>query len=215
MSGITSPDLGQVPEQPNFYQGHNFYILHGNFQPKMPSWTAELQQFLIGQGVPESQTHTPFLKNQFAKYNLWLKDSGLSDTFEGSTNNVIIGHSSGAEFAMFYAQNHQVAGLILMAPYDKANTGGILGALVAPFEKASGMFKQEFRWGDIAKNSGFIIVVHSNNDSLIPEKSSQNVFYKLSQAAGENNSKIKYLSVPGKGHDPEVNQLPQIFVTIK
>jgi hypothetical protein len=199
----------------DFYKDHDFFVLHGNFQSKVPPWATDFGQFLVSQGTAENRVHVPFLTSKWAKYQISLKDSGLSTDPEALKQAVIIGHSSGAEFGLVFAQDHEIAGLVLLAPYDKANTGGFLGTLNVFAEKASGMFDQEFRWKDIVGNCGFVVVAHSQKDPFVSELSSRRVYNKLRGAAGADEAKIKYLSLTGKGHDPEYEQYNQILSLAK
>ena len=179
-------------------------------------------------GVPRDQVHTPRLKSLIADYKFWRKDSGLPDNPEDSEKSILIGHSSGAEMAMVYTEHHKVSGLILFAPYDKSNVGGAFGSLISPLEKMSGMFtksnpeklgisnrqEREFKWDQIVKNCGFIVVVHSTGDKyMVSETGSKNVYEKLKKASS--GTKISYLSVESKIHDPEASQLTQIISQIE
>jgi hypothetical protein len=228
------PRSDALSEKREIYKDHDFYILHGNFQPKLPAWERQFGQFLIGEGAPRDQVHTPYLKNLLADYRSWRRDSGLPNKSENSEKSIIIGHSSGSEMALVYAEHNKIAGMILFAPYDKPDTGSAIGPLISPLEKASGMFtksdpnkigilyriEREFKWDSIVRNCGFITVVHATGDTLfVPEASSKNVYDKLKIAAekfsgsvvGEGDTSITYLSLEGKSHDPELEQFKQVL----
>lgn len=170
------------------------------------------------------------MKHPLAKYRPWRKDSNLPN-LRDSENAVIIGHSSGADLALIYAEHHKVAGLVLFAPYDKANTGGILGTIFNPLEKASGMFTtsdpakkgilyrkdRKFKWDKIVKNCGFIIVAHASGDDTVPGEFSKSVSDKLKEAASQltdyrqGNNKIVYVPIEGSGHHPETKQFSVVM----
>lgn len=211
-------------EQQKFLKDHDFYVLHGNFQFEMPAWVNQFGEKLVQMGVPKDQVHTPRLKSLIADYKSSRKDSGLPNNTEDSEKAILIGHSSGSEMALVYTEHHKVSGLILFAPYDKSNVGGAFGSLISPLEKMSGMFtksnpekpgilnrqEREFRWNQIVRNCGFIVVVHSTGDKyMVSETGSKNVYEKLKKASSGTN--ISYLSVESKIHDPEVSQLTQII----
>ncbi len=224
-------------ERLNFYKDHNFYILHGNFQSEVPTWVEQFKQYLAEEGIPGDHIHAPHLKHRFANYGSWRKDSKLPNRLEDSRKAIVIGHSSGAQLALVYTEHHKVSGMVLLAPTDRANTGGIVGTILSPFEKASGMYtksnprkkgilhriEREFKWNRIIRNCGFIVVVHSTGDArLVPEIYSKNVYFELKDASGklldsgvgEKGAEIVYLSVDGNGHDPEMRQFAQIISQI-
>lgn len=222
--GEFKPDL--LPEQQKSLKDHNFYVFHGSFQFEMPAWVNRFGESLTQMGVPKDQIHTPRFKNLFGDYKSWRIESGLPNNSEGSEKAIIIGHSSGAEMAMIYAEHHKVSGLILFAPYDTSNTGVAMGRIISPLEKMSGMFTKsnpekpgilnridrDFKWESIVKNCGFIKIIHSTGDTLVSETSSKNVYNKLREISKGTN--ISYLSVDSKIHDPEVSQLTQIISQI-
>jgi predicted alpha/beta hydrolase family esterase len=208
-------------EQQKSLKDHDFYVFHGNFQFEMPAWVKQFGESLAQMGVPKDQIHTPRFKNLFADYKSWRVESVLPNNPEGSEKAILIGHSSGAEMAMIYAEHHKVSGLILFAPYDTSNTGVAMGRIISPLEKMSGMFTKsnpekpgilnridrDFKWESIVKNCDFIKIIHSTGDNLVSEASSKNVYDKLNEAS--KGTDISYLSVDSKIHDPEVSQLTQ------
>lgn len=94
----------------------------------------------------------------FARRNYWWDfmkgDLGID------TNTVIVGHSSGAQAAMRWAEKHKVAGLVLVSPASDDQ-----GMWV---ERNTGWFNEPFDWQTIKKNSGFIMQFTGKNDNLIP-----------------------------------------------
>lgn len=220
----------------------NFFMLHGSFQFRAPKWEKQFKNLLIQNGIAASQIHTPHLKNLFANYHSWRKDSKLPNKEEDSEKTVIIGHSSGSEMALAYAEHHPLAGMILFAPYDTPDIGSkVLRPILKPIEKGSGIFtkkpkipagvdkalwqsdrvERDFRWDRIVKNCGFVTIVHSKGDHVVPEERSRSVYEKLLEAsrnllnaAGDQNPKILYLDLEGNSHNPEEKQFPKVVSTI-
>lgn len=72
---------------------------------------------------------------------------------------VLIGHSSGAEAAMRYAEENRVAGIVLVSP--------CYTDLGLPSEAAAGWYNRPWQWDKIKNNTGFILQFSSSNDPLI------------------------------------------------
>jgi len=73
---------------------------------------------------------------------------------------IIIGHSSGAAAAMRYAEQHAVAGLILVGAYSSD--------LGCETERQSGYFSRPWLWHLIRQNSPFIVQFGSSDDPFLP-----------------------------------------------
>lgn len=251
---ISSPDQGSATEHRGrntnsseldiFNGDHDFFFLHGNLNLIVPKWERQFKGFLVEQGVAEDRVKTPHLKNLIARYSSWRRDSELPNKSEDSEKAVVIGHSSGANMALVYAEHHPVAGLVLMAPYDRPDVGGsaLSRSIWGVIEKGSGMFTKsnpdrehdqlsrrelaaqrvdrEPRWSKIVENAGFILVVHTTGDKMVPEKNSSNVFNRLKEASdklsqsGEDAARVAYLQVEGSGHIPEKSQFSEILSQI-
>lgn len=73
---------------------------------------------------------------------------------------VIVGHSSGAQAALRYAEKHSVLGLILVSP--------CVTDLDDPNEKASGYYNRPWEWEQIKQNTQWIVQFGSTDDPFIP-----------------------------------------------
>jgi len=85
----------------------------------------------------------------------FMRDSLLCDE-----NTVIVGHSSGAIAAMRFAEEHQVAGLVLVSAYTSD--------LGDETERASGYFDRPWQWEKIKSNAKFIVQFGSTDDPFLP-----------------------------------------------
>ena len=84
---------------------------------------------------------------------------------------IIIGHSSGACAAVRYAEQHQVAGIVLVGAYTSD--------LGDSTEKESGYFDDEWRWELVKKNCGFIVLFGSTDDPFLPWSEQETVSTSL------------------------------------
>ena len=80
---------------------------------------------------------------------------------------VIIGHSSGAEAAMRYAEKYKVKGIVLVSAYHTD--------LGKDYEKISGYFSRPWEWDKIKENCGFIMQFGSTDDPFVPFEEQQEV----------------------------------------
>ncbi|MDO8341483.1 MAG: hypothetical protein Q7T59_05935, partial [Candidatus Woesebacteria bacterium] len=115
---------------------------------------------------------------------------------------------------------HKNAGLILFSPYVDSNVGPLGNGYL---EKFSGMFNKtnkdgkkvnrEFNWERISKNSNFVIIVHSENDKLVPAHQSFNVYRKL--RGDTENKNIIFINSEKGGHYPIKSQFTEVMKTGK
>jgi pimeloyl-ACP methyl ester carboxylesterase len=77
----------------------------------------------------------------------------LRDTLRAGPRDVLVGHSSGAAAALRYAEQHKVAGVVVLS--TMATDMGL------PWEKAAGWFARPWDWAAIKKNSGFVVQVRA------------------------------------------------------
>lgn len=75
-------------------------------------------------------------------------------------NTVVVGHSSGAQAAMRYAEKHRVLGLVLVS--------ACVTDLGDPNEKASGYYNRPWEWQQIKQNTQWIVQFGSTDDPFIP-----------------------------------------------
>lgn len=93
-----------------------------------------------------------------ARETIWLPF--IEKKMKCDENSILLGHSSGAEAAMRYAETHKVFGLILVS--------ACYTDLGSDYEKKSGYYDREWKWDKIKENTKFIIQLHSKNDYLVP-----------------------------------------------
>jgi hypothetical protein len=105
-----------------------------------------------------------------AAYEYLLKDRGVPP---GRV--VAIGHSLGTAIAADLASNHQVAGLVLEAPFP---SGAVVARRVYPFLPGLGaVLKSKFATGEkLAQVRAPVLVVHCKDDPVIPFALGEEVF---------------------------------------
>jgi len=130
-----------------------------------------------------------------ARESIWLPF--IENKLKCDADSIIIGHSSGAEAALRYAEFHQVLGLILVSACHTD--------LGDEYEKKSGYYSREWQWKKIVDNTKFIIQVHSKNDPLVPIEEGDFVAKQLNS---------KYYVFESKGHFLSVD-FPELIDIIK
>jgi predicted alpha/beta hydrolase family esterase len=110
-----------------------------------------------------------FLKNMpdpyKARQTIWLKF--IEEEFKCDESCVLIGHSSGAEAAMRYAEGKKVAGIVLVSACHTD--------LGLASEAVSGYYDHPWEWEKICANCGWILQLGSSDDPFIPMESEQRV----------------------------------------
>jgi len=93
-----------------------------------------------------------------ARKNIWLDH--MKNGFECDESTLIVGHSSGAEAAMRYAELNKVFGIVLVSAChtDLGDSN----------EKKSGYYEDPWDWEAIRKNTRCIIQFGSSDDPFIP-----------------------------------------------
>ncbi|KAJ7373120.1 Putative hydrolase rbbp9 [Desmophyllum pertusum] len=84
----------------------------------------------------------------------------MEEQLHCDSNTVIVGHSSGAEAALRYAENHSVHGLVLVS--------ACVTDLGEANEKASGYYNRPWEWEQIRQNTQWIIQFGSTDDPFVP-----------------------------------------------
>lgn len=100
-----------------------------------------------------------------AREEIWIPF--MKEHLNCDENTVIVGHSSGAEAAMRYAEKHAVLGLVLVS--------ACVTDLGDPTEKASGYYNRPWQWEQLKQNTEWIIQVGSTDDPFIPFHEQQQV----------------------------------------
>lgn len=146
----------------------NFVILHGNHGTKAEdAWYTFLHDKLSIYGFKiDLRTHEENIINSRINIIKTLKDDIRCDE-----NTIIIGHSSGAEACMRYAEQYPVLGLVLVTPYVTHMNNG--------HEKESGYFDYEWKPNDIRNNAKWIIQFSSDDDPFISYKEQSQVIRRM------------------------------------
>eukprot|EP00124_Ichthyophonus_hoferi_P000849 Ihof_evm2s36 gene=Ihof_evmTU2s36 len=100
-----------------------------------------------------------------ARENIWLPF--MEQTLDCDEKTILIGHSSGAEASMRYAETHKVLGIVLV--------GACVTDLGDSNERASGYYNRPWQWNAIKANTQFIIQFGSTDDPFIPFDEQQQV----------------------------------------
>lgn len=150
----------------------------------------------------------PYLKTQFqkaglevvsknfpdrdlARASIWLPF--LENELLADHESILIGHSSGAEAAMRYAENHQILGSVLVSP--------CYTDLGDPKEKQSGYYDKPWDWETIKKNQEWIVQFSSTDDPYIPIAEARYVHEKLG---------TEYYEFQDRGHFIDQPEFPEI-----
>jgi hypothetical protein len=133
-----------------------------------------------------------------AAYEYLLKERGIVPR-----RVVPIGHSLGTAVAADLASHHQVAGLVLEAPFP---SGAAVARRVYPFLPGlSSVLKSKFETGKkLAQIRAPVLVVHCKDDPVIPFALGENVF----RAANEPKS---FLRIDGYCHEEACLIAPEIY----
>lgn len=110
-----------------------------------------------------------FPDSDLARASIWLPF--LEHELHADRESILIGHSSGAEAAMRYAENHQLLGSVLVSP--------CYTDLRDPKEKQSGYYDKPWDWEAIKKNQQWIVQFSSIDDPYIPIAEARYVHEKL------------------------------------
>jgi predicted alpha/beta hydrolase family esterase len=111
---------------------------------------------------------------------------------------ILIGHSSGAEAAMRYAETHQLLGSVLVgACYTDLGDSG---------EAASGYYADPWQWQAIRDNQQWIGIFNSTDDPYIPVAEARYVAKQL---------KCNYFEFTDRGHFLGQRELPEVVAYVK
>lgn len=93
-----------------------------------------------------------------ARKDMWYPH--MKDVLNIDENTIIIGHSSGATAAMYYAQRHHILASVLISP--------CYTDLGEELEKQSGWYDEAWDWKKIKENQQKIALLYSMDDDVIP-----------------------------------------------
>ncbi len=146
----------------------------------------------LGLDVRAKNFPDPFL----ARKKYWLPF--IKDVLKADENSILIGHSSGAEAAMRFAEEHKVLGSILVS--------ACYTDLGIESETISGWYDDPWLWEKIKKNQKWIVQFASVDDRIIPIEEHRYVHKKLDS---------KYIEFTDRGHFTRRQEFPEIVEVIK
>lgn len=164
-------------------------LIHGNGGcTAADGWLPFVERDLTALGF--DVVNQTFPDNVRARASIWLP---YLDTLGADEHSVLIGHSSGAVAAMRYAETHRVLGSVLV--------GVCHTDLGDPGERASGYYRQAWRWDAIRDNQQWIGIFQSSDDPLIPVAEARYVAAQL---------KCSYFESPDRGHFIDRAPFPEL-----
>ncbi len=116
-------------------------------------------------------------------------------------NTILIGHSSGAEAAMRFAEKNKILGSVLVS--------ACYTDLGDEMEKKSGYYENTWDWESIKKNQAWIIQFASKDDPWIPIEEARYIHHKLN---------TEYHEYEHEGHfgaDRDYPEFPKLVGVIK
>eukprot|EP00047_Mylnosiga_fluctuans_P021154 m.101140 g.101140 ORF g.101140 m.101140 type:complete len:193 (-) comp8776_c0_seq1:129-707(-) len=151
-------------------------------------WYGWARAQLEAAGIPTALTVMP--DPYTARESIWIPYMERELACDAHT--VVIGHSSGAEAAMRFAETHTVAGIVLLAPCvtDMGDAN----------ERASGYYSRPWQWAAIRQHTKFVIQFTSTDDPLVPYEEQQQVRSGLSAADGPGAGTYEYHEFADRGH---------------
>ncbi|XP_071961918.1 serine hydrolase RBBP9-like [Antedon mediterranea] len=121
----------------------------------------------------------------------------MQDVLKCDEFTIIIGHSSGSQAAMRYAETHNVLGIVLVS--------ACVTDLGIENERASGYYDRPWEWDKIKNNSTFIEQFGSEDDPFLPWSEQMEVAKQL-------NSKLHHYKE--KGHFM-TSTFPELITFVK
>lgn len=130
-----------------------------------------------------------------ARAAIWLP---FIEELGADTDTVLIGHSSGAVAALRYAETHRVLGSVLVGVChtDLGDTG----------ERASGYYREPWRWDDIRRNQEWLGLFQSSDDPCIPVAEARFVAAQL---------RCAYFEFTDRGHFTDRAPFPELVQFVR
>lgn len=169
-------------------------FIHGNGgSTVLDHWFPYLKQELEKLGLVVIAKDFP--DSQIAREQYWLpflKELGAD------SNTILIGHSSGAEAAMRFAEKNIIFGSVLVSP--------CYTDLGDETEKQSGYYNRPWDWEAIKKNQDFLVQFSSTDDPYIPIAEAHVVHENL---------QTEYYEYTDQGHFMDKKTFPEIVAVIQ
>jgi predicted alpha/beta hydrolase family esterase len=169
--------------------------------------------FVPGNGGDNSQDRwRPYLKNELEKSGIPFTNVDFPDPVLASMkswipfikelgadqNTILVGHSSGAEAAMRYAENNKLLGTVLIS--------ACYTDLGLQNEKEAGYYEKPRQWDKIRSNQNWIIQFHSTDDPFIPIKEARFVHEQLN---------TEYYEFTDRKHFGGQKEFPELVEALK
>ena len=169
-------------------------LIHGNGGSTAGDhWLPYLERELTAIGL--EVINRTFPDNVKARARIWLP---FLEELGAGEDTILIGHSSGAEAAMRYAETHRLLGSILVGVChtDLGDAG----------EAASGYYRDRWQWDLIRRNQQWIGIYHSSDDPLIPVGEARFVAAQL---------RCSYFEFTDRGHFLDSREFPEIVQFVR
>ncbi|KNC80047.1 hypothetical protein SARC_07576 [Sphaeroforma arctica JP610] len=130
------------------------------------NWYGQFHDELTSRGI--TSVCQTFPDPYVARRSLWLP---FIESLGTDTNTILVGHSSGAQAALRYAETHELKAIVLVsATYSDLGDAG---------ERASGYYPQGetnlYDFEAMKRNVGIIHQFHSDTDPFIPLKEAEQI----------------------------------------
>jgi len=167
-----------------------------------------------GDDSPEDKWF-PYVKRELEKLGIAVENNKYPDAVlarqefwlpfikeqSADENTILIGHSSGAEAAMRFAEDNKIFGSVLVGP--------CYTDLGEENERVSGYYNRPWKWESIRKNQKWVIQFSSTDDPFIPIFEAREVHKQLD---------TKYFEYTNQGHfgsDAGKIEFPEMIEAIK
>lgn len=169
-------------------------LLHGNGGcTAADGWLPFVERDLAALGL--DVVNRTFPDDVRARASIWLP---FLETLGADARTVLIGHSSGAVAAMRFAETHQLLGSVLV--------GVCHTDLGDADERASGYYRDPWRWDAIRGNQQWIGLFHSADDPLIPVSEARFVARQLA---------CSYFEHTDRGHFTDRGPFPELVQFVR
>lgn len=155
-------------------------LLHGNGNSHgTDNWFPYIKSNLESMGIECIAPDLP--DNVLARKKFWFPY--FTDVLKLDSNDIIIGHSSGALSILKYAENHKIGASVLVGIYYTD--------LGYDDERTSGYFDTPWSWGNIKSNQEWTAIFASADDPYIPIEEPKYIRDMLDS---------EYFELDGEGH---------------
>jgi len=169
-------------------------LIHGNGgSTAADGWLSFVERDLTALGL--EVINQTFPDNVRARASVWLPHL---DALGADEHTVLIGHSSGAVAAMRYAETRRLRGSVLV--------GVCHTDLGDADERASGYYREPWRWDTIRGNQDWIGIFHSTDDPLIPVAEAREVAARL---------RCSYFEHTDRGHFADRAPFPELVQFVR